>query len=187
MIPFRLAGLCSGASSIHASMDVEYKVSKSGALVTMENSKAKDVETPASMRFTLKPIVIGTSTEGEDLTAPVLIRRNAPIPTTKLTQEDRMVFDHLKKLMLSGETASDDFYDADETPVDIQPGQTMVAKKDWSLSCWDNIEIKANAKNPDDAKRKRFERSLDRLYQSGKIAKNNADCYIIPDSAENDD
>lgn len=176
-----------GSSSMTAAMDVEYRVSRLGKQVTMQNTKAKDIEPPKDMRFTLKIIKIGTSTEGEDITAPVLIQGNASIPTTKLTQEDQVILDHLEQLLPDGKTTDDDFYDAQENPVAVQPGQTMVTKKDWSLACWDKIEIKVNAKNPDDAKRKRFERSLDRLFKLGKVARNNADYYIIPNSAENDD
>ena len=176
-----------GSSSMTATMDVEYKVSNPGKQVTMQNTKAKDIEPPASLRFTLKPIVIGTSKDGEDFTAPVLVRGNTSMPAAKLTEDDMVVFDHLKELMPSGEVASDNFYDAHNKPVSVQSGQTMVAKKKWTLTCKDKIKVKSDSTNPDEAKRKRVQRSMERLYKAGKIAMNNDDYFIIPKSAENND
>lgn len=176
-----------GSSSINGALDVEYQVTTKGTKVTMCCTKAKDIETPPDIGFTLNTVVVGKSTGGDDITAPVLVQGGANKPPTKPKPEDQIILDHLKHLLPSGEAAAEGFHDSAGNPVTIQPDQLMIHKKDWAATCKDDIKVRDGIKNPDEAKRKSFSRSLERLFESGEIAKNDADYYIIPQSPDDED
>jgi hypothetical protein len=55
-----------------------------------------------------------------------------------------------------------------------------ISKKDWLAHCHNDIEVNSKT-NPDEAKRKSFDRSVKKLLKAGKVAINDDSFLVIPD------
>ena len=176
-----------GSSALKAAMDVEYVVSKKGNLVTLKNTKAKDIEKPTDLQYALKSIVVGVSDEGKNITAPLLVQGNASKRSSELSQGSLMILEQLKQLLPSGEAAHDGFYDANGNSITINPSQRMVSRKAWQSASFDKIKVDDGSKSPDEAKRKRFSNYLKSLLNSGEVVQDSSKNFTIPTPTENGD
>ena len=150
-----------GSSSLRGAMDAEFKVSQKNKVVTMDCTKMKDDEMPKDIKFKINSVVIGHDEDGEPITAPLLVKSTTFFSTDKsasLNATDKQTLDVL--IQLSGKVAK------------------PISKSEWMGASSEKYSVIASAKNPDEAKRKKFERSMKTLIEHGLVAEDNG-CYTV--------
>ncbi len=163
-----------GSSAMTAAMDVEYKVTKSDKKVTLSCTKMKDDETPKDIGFDLKSVTLDQDDEGKPITAPIL-----NLSTTFFTVDKSVTLNATDKLTLD---TLDQLFDENSSPV---------SKSDWKNACTEKYPVSSDAENPDQARRKKFDRSLKSLLDKGFVVEDNG-CFTVAGSdanteGENDD
>jgi len=156
-----------GSSSIKGAMDAEFKVSESNKLVTLTCTKMKDDEKPGEIKFDLKTIAIGEDEDGKAISAPIL-EKSTTFFTADTSREsetpnptEQLVLNVLARL--SGEN------------------NEPVQRSDWKSAALEVIPVKADSKDPQGTKSKRFSRCINALLDLGVVTVEN-DCFIAADS-----
>lgn len=183
-----------GSTAIHAALDVEYKITKKGNDVVMKCTKAKDIERPMDKSFTLTMVDLGKTTDGSNISAPVLTSFNNVIKKKTVSGVGNLIFDHLKvALDKSGlKLSGDEVFNTDKiSNVQCEPSQRKIHKDNLFDECEKDISVKSkdDATEPTirSSKRKSFNRSLKKLIGSGLVAKDKDGYLIIPSSVEEDE
>jgi len=175
-------GRMRGSSSIKGAVDTELKMVKSGTGLTLSNTKMKDDEEFPGMNFELRTVEVG-SIDGVPITSAVVDRLKEGALLDKSTQVTYSI-DVLQRLedsfnsLGSAVAANDQFYDGDKNPI-TTTSDKKISKKDWFNAEKLHLTAKPDSKNPDDAKRKKFDRLLTRMLGDHLIAANDGGDYII--------
>jgi archaellum biogenesis ATPase FlaH len=149
-----------GSSSMTGAMDAEFQASNDGG-VKIHCTKMKDDEMPKDIKFKINSVVIGHDEDGKPITAPLLVKSTTFFSTDKsasLNATDKQTLDVL--IQLSGEVAK------------------PIPKSEWMAASSEKYSVITSAKNPDEAKRKKFERSMKALIEHGLVAEDNG-CYTV--------
>jgi hypothetical protein len=176
-----------GSSSIKGAIDIEFMVSKKDNEITLKNSKMKDFVEFEPLSFELESVVVGETDDGELISSAILNSKPFTSEAPGCSDKDIKLLDSLCSLIASqGLTvsASDEFYDADKKLVNVDTSSKKISRKDWLAHCQDDIEVKSKT-NPDEAKRKSFDRSVRKLLLGDKVAITDNTCLMIQLSNRN--
>ena len=153
-----------GSSSIKGGIDTEFQVSQTNGVIKLHCNKMKDDEKPKDIKFDLKPVTLGYDEDGKAITAPILDKSTtffaADKPST-INPTDKLTLDILSQL--SGDNG------------------TSVSKADWKAACMEKYTVTSSSENPDEARRKKFDRCLKSLLNKGFIVEDN-ECFTIAGS-----
>lgn len=147
-----------GSSSIKASMDVEYCVTKSDDVVTITNTKMKDFDPPKPLHFKI-----------EKLEQSVILE---PTEFTKKTPAKSLSNNALKSLQALHKAIDDDGISPPksvielfkDSPQNIPP--KVVTLEQWRVFAYEAITVDSDTK---DAKKKTFQRVRTDLDKAGNI------------------
>ncbi|ASP49448.1 helicase RepA family protein [Cognaticolwellia beringensis] len=156
-----------GSSALKAALDVEYKISKKGSVVTMINTKVKDFDKPESISFNLvsQPIVGWSDDEGMPIQSAVLELNNAANPKRKATLSKREsgALNALEVLINDkGITIPQSVIKANP----ILSGKSYIHIDDWRAEVYQSLD---NEKLDLQAKQKAFKRARDKLEQKSLV------------------
>ena len=163
-----------GSSAIKAAMDFEYKISKSGDLVTMEATKTKEFDAPSPMSFNLvtQPIQDWLDDDGRPVESVVLNSVTYTVPARKqsLTKKDHLILQALNDAVVKNGKP------APKSAVERLPelaGKNLVHLDDWRVEAYRLID-KGDTKKP--TMQQAFNRSRAKLLGEGKVAEVN-NCF----------
>ncbi|ASF44985.1 AAA family ATPase [Methylovulum psychrotolerans] len=158
-----------GSSSIRAAMDVEYSVKKEGDTVTVENTKVKDFDPPSPMSFKLKSIELNKDVGG------VVLEPTEQIPSKQKGSTSSDIENTI--LAVLANAPSDQFVHATDACVVSGKIPARALKADYVKT-----ETYSKMDNPTkEAKRKAFQRAIERLVETQKIGSGD-NCYWLPPS-----
>jgi hypothetical protein len=172
-----------GSSSIKGAVDIEFMISKKESDITLKNSKMKDFDEFEQLSFELESKVVGESDEGEPITSAILNSKSFKPEAPDCSGKEIELLDSLCNLIASKGlvvAASEEFHDADKKPVNVDLSCKKISRKDWLAHCHNDIEVNSKT-NPDEAKRKSFDRSVKKLLKAGKVAINDDSFLVITD------
>jgi hypothetical protein len=152
-----------GSSSIRGAMDAEFKVLKDGG-VKLHCTKMKDDEKPKHIKFKLKSVTIGQDEDGKSITAPILEKSSTFFTADKpaaLKATDELTLDILVHLSAKN--------------------SNPITKSVWRIACMEKYSVSPDSHNPDEAKRRKFDRCLKSLFDKGIVIEDNG-CCSIPNS-----
>ncbi len=167
-----------GSSSIKASMDIEYKVAKEQDIVTMSNTKAKDIDEPEPLNFKIisKPLGSWMDEDGDVLTSVILEATNATAKTASLKPRDLDVLNELKQEI------ADNGIEPDDGIKKAYP-KLPVTIKVIHQDIWRDTTLSTFGLESPDSQRKAFSRSKKSLIDGGKVQCHDDYCWNIPEKA----
>jgi hypothetical protein len=156
-----------GSSALKAALDVEYRISKSGSVVTMKNTKVKDFDKPAPISFNLVSHAISDWQDdaGKPIESAILELNNDTAPKRKvlLTQRDRSILNTLKELI------DDKGKPIPQSAIDANPlllDKSCIHVEDWRTEAYQLLD---NEKLDQQAKQKAFKRAREKLEEEKLI------------------
>lgn len=94
-----------GAIALLGALDCEYRLEKTGDLVTVANTKMKDAPQPPALGFRLDDVEIGNGAS-----SAVLIEVEAPAPTEKLSSRSKLARDTYIAAAIEGSSGEGDVF-----------------------------------------------------------------------------
>jgi hypothetical protein len=170
-----------GSSSIKGAIDVELMVSKKESDITLKNTKMKDFNEFEPLSFEIQSIDVGETDEGDSISSAILLSKAFEPEAPDCSDKDIDLLHGLSNLMaLNGLTVAndDEFLNAAKQPVKLDNIHKKISRKDWFNHCKDDIKVNSKS-NPDEAKRKSFDRSVKKLLNTDRIAINDDKFLII--------
>ncbi|MCU7836136.1 MAG: helicase RepA family protein [gamma proteobacterium symbiont of Taylorina sp.] len=162
-----------GASSLHAAVDVEYKINKTDNIVTMSNTKAKDIEPPQPIAFKINSTEIDwKDEEGNFINVPTIEQ------TEYIEQKKTLKINHKEQMLLKALRESTEVHGIDATSEMKGKFGGLKEKKVIYSATWRKTAYPLLPFNGDDNDRKKmmaaklqaFNRCRDKLLNEGKIA-----------------
>jgi hypothetical protein len=165
-----------GSSALKAALDVEYKISKKGDVVTMKNTKVKDFDEPKPILFNLvsQPISEWLDDEGRPVKSAVLAINNDEAPKRKvlLSKRESGALNALEALI------NDKGILIPQTAIKANPmlsGKSYIHLDDWRIEVYKLLD----ADDLDNqAKQKAFKRAREKL-EEGKLVIVSDDFYCL--------
>ena len=159
-----------GSSSIKAAMDVEYKITKAGEVVTMACTKAKEFEEPQSMSFNLvsQSIPSWLDDAGNPVKSAILVSTtySAPVGTASLTQRESQILQALNDaIATNGKSASSEL--AAKYPE--LTGRNYIHESGWRAEAYIALDQASGGANKPQANQKAFSRAKGKLLHANKI------------------
>lgn len=165
-----------GSSALKAALDVEYKISKKGDVVTMVNTKVKDFDKPKSIIFNLisQPISEWPDDEGRPLQSAILELNSDTVPKRKILLSSREIgmFKALEALI------DDKGMPIPESAIKanaLLSGKRYIHLDDWRTEVYKLLEIDELDLQ---AKQKAFKRARGKLEKE-KVLIVNDDYYCL--------
>jgi hypothetical protein len=153
-----------GASALKGAVDAEFGVKRDGGQrPVLFCTKMKDAPKPPDAVFDIEVVEIGWTSDGQVLTAPVLVKSNAlPLSTARkpLTQHMNWVMTAFRALLEAG---------------DLQPVSGLT-REQLRRKC---IELSPETKA--DTMRQRFNRSLQKLIEASIIIESGGNLTLSPE------
>ena len=150
-----------GSSALKAALDVEYKTSKKGGVITMTNTKVKDFDKPESILFNLvpQPIPEWIDDEGRPIQSAILELNTATAPKLKayISNRDSGILNALEALI------DDKGIPIPQPTINTNPlllGKSYVHVDDWRAEAYESLN--SCCATPQ-AKQKAFKRAREKL------------------------
>lgn len=161
-----------GAVDLDGAVDVSFGISVKGAgpnkVFTLECTGANDSDEGLITCFKLESVELGTDSDGNVTTAPVVVRCDGP------KTDGSNLKGNAAKALTSLETA---IAEHGECPPDDAIGETTVSREQWRAQFYAD----ARAKEPavaEEALRKRFTRTTAELLEKGDVGSNGERWWI---------
>jgi archaellum biogenesis ATPase FlaH len=177
-------GEARGSSALKAALDVEMQVSKSKGIITLKSTKMKDLEPFSPMHFKLNSITLDElDKQGKQVSSATLETTDKPpfFASTKPVTKGHVMLDKLiESIDVNGVPITDrsSFESAHGSSIAFSDDQKMILKSVFYNDSKADIQIAPDAKKPDEAKKKSFDRSITELKQSEDIIES-VDKYLI--------
>jgi archaellum biogenesis ATPase FlaH len=177
-------GEARGSSALKAALDVEMQVSKSKGIITLKSTKMKDLEPFPPMYFKLNSITLDElDKQGKQVSSATLETTDKPpffASSTPPVKGDVMLDKLIESIDANGVPISDrcSFESARGSSIAFSDDQKMILKSVFYYDSKADIQIAPDAKKPDEAKKKSFDRSIKELKQSEDIIES-VDKYLI--------
>ena len=150
-----------GSSSLKAALDVEYKVSKKGDVVTMKNTKVKDFDEPKPILFNLVPQSISgwLNDTGSPIQSAILELNTTTKPKLKVfsSKRDSGILKALEALI------DDKGVEIPQSTINTNPlllGKNYVHIDDWRTEAYKSLDADCPSIQ---AKQKAFKRAREKL------------------------
>lgn len=173
-----------GSSAFKAALDVEIKVTNDKGLVTLKNTKMKDLKLFEPLHFKLTTKLLDElDKQGNPVSSAVLESTDAPQLFTSSSASKNALF--LQKLVecikAKGELIAhdNDFKSSDGQPIVLTNDKKMLLKSDFYELCKNDIKISTVSTKPDEARKKSFNRSIKELKESDEIAESSSKYLIV--------
>jgi hypothetical protein len=177
-------GEARGSSALKAALDVEMQVSKSKGIITLKSTKMKDLEPFPPMHFKLNSITLDElDKQCKQVSSATLETTDKPpfFASTTPAAKGHVMLDKLIEFIdVNGVPITDrsSFESAHGSSIAFSDDQKMILKSVFYNDSKADIQIAPDAKKPDEAKKKSFDRSIKELKQSEDIIES-VDKYLI--------
>ena len=164
-----------GSSAITAAMDMEYSVKKTDNLITMACTKSKDHEEPAPVRLEMIEVDTGWADENGRSVTSIILEPTLVVDVSekgKLNDKDKRVIAALEHALEKyGVPTPEEVIDylREHDYEDHQMPDTVVHRDNWKKQVYPELDVNTDSKNPEEAKRKAFDRIRTKLRERGKI------------------
>ncbi len=173
-----------GSSALKAALDVEIKVTNEKGVVTLKNTKMKDLELFEPLHFKLTTKLLDErDKQGNPVSSAVLESIDAPpLFTSSSASKNALLLQALVECIeAKGEPVANDndFKSSNGQPIVITNDKKMMLKNDFYEQCKHHIKIGIGSAKPDEAKKKSFNRSIKELKESDKISESSNKYLIV--------
>ncbi|GAB55008.1 hypothetical protein GPUN_0876 [Glaciecola punicea ACAM 611] len=156
-----------GSSALKAALDVEYKISKKGDVVTMKNTKVKDFDEPKPISFNLVPQPISgwLDDAGKPVKSAILELYNDTVPKGKvfLNKRESSILNALEALI------DDKGISLPQSAIKANPmlsGKRYIHVDDWRTEVYQLLDAD---KLDQQAKQKAFKRAREKLEKEKQV------------------
>jgi archaellum biogenesis ATPase FlaH len=173
-----------GSSAFKAALDVEIKVTNDKGLVTLKNTKMKDLKLFEPLHFKLTTKLLDElDKQGNPVSSAVLESTDAPqLFTSSSASKNALLLQKLVEcIKAKGELIAhdNDFKSNDGQPIELKNDKRMLLKSDFYELCKNDIKISTVSTKPDEARKKSFNRSIKELKESDEIAESSSKYLIV--------
>ena len=177
-------GEARGSSAFKAALDVEIMVTNKKGVVTLNNTKMKDLKLFEPLHFKLSTKLLDElDKQGNPVSSAVLEPTNAPsFFTVSSASKNVLLLQTLAECIeAKGEPIGNDndFKSSDGQPIVITNDKKMMLKSDLYEQCKHHIKISTVSIKPDEAKKKSFDRSIKELKESDQISESSNKYLIV--------
>lgn len=173
-----------GSSAFKAALDVEIKVTNEKGVVTLKNTKMKDLKLFEPLHFKLTTKLLDElDKQGNPVSSAVLESTDAPqLFTSSSASKNALLLQKLVEcIKAKGELIAhdNDFKSNDGQPIVLTNDKRMLLKSDFYELCKNDIKISTVSTKPDEARKKSFNRSIKELKESDEIAESSSKYLIV--------
>jgi len=173
-----------GSSALKAALDVEIKVTNEKGIVTLKNTKMKDLELFEPLHFKLTTKLLDErDKQGNTVSSAVLESIDAqPLFTGSSASKNALLLQSLVECIeTKGELIDhdNDFKSSNGQPMVITNDKKMILRSDFYEQCKHQIKIGTSSTKPDEARKKSFNRSIKELKESDEIAESSSKYLIV--------
>jgi len=173
-----------GSSAFKAALDVEIKVTNEKDVVTLKNTKMKDLKLFEPLHFKLTTKLLDElDKQGNPVSSAVLEPTDAPqLFTSNSASKNALLLQTLAEcIKAKGELIAldHDFKLNDGQPMVLTNDKRMLLKNTFYELYKEDIKISTVSTKPDEAKKKSFNRSIKELKESGGIVESSSKYLIV--------
>jgi putative DNA primase/helicase len=173
-----------GSSALKAALDVEIMVTNGKGVVTLKNTKMKDLKAFEPLHFKLTTKLLDErDKQGNPVSSAVLESTDAPpFFTSSSASKNALLLQTLVECIEANDepiATDNDFKSNDGQSIVNTNDKKMMLKSDFYEQCKHHIKISTGSAKPDEAKKKSFNRSIKELKESEQIAESSNKYLIV--------